>query len=300
MEYELNKIYADLTYEQYAEAEGLRSSDLHALRRSPAHYMANKLKPRTATPAMLFGQMFHKAVEHPARFRDLMRVKPTFVGKTLDGRDSTRSKEAKQKEEEWVLANKDAIILTQDEADRITGMLNAVSNHELLGNMLKGGVSEACLWVKDPATELTLKVRIDYLAVDPEDQRNHYVIDFKTAHDASLESFTWQTYGDKPGRTFYALTAAHYAHAVKLAGLGKGDHYVFVVIEPEAPFDIRVFTMDMRCIEYGESHRAPLTQRFANCLSADKWPGSPQKAEYLAMPEKLDYGRYPESEGYHK
>jgi len=273
-----------LSFEEYEKLEGLRASGLKLLHRSPAHF---KSHAERETPALRFGRLFHLAMQNGERFMDLLRVEPDFVGFTRDGKESSRSKEAKEKKEQWKKdLPKECIVMTHAEADTLIGMVRAVQAHRLLKNLIKNGVRETSLQVDDPETGLKLKCRPDFIS------ETGYCVDFKTTIDARPRQFIRHIF-DEHGY-FYILSAAHYAHCGKVSGAYRSDRFFFVAIEKEPPHGITVFPMDSGCLDVGESHRGPLTKLYAKCLREDDWPCYPVKAVPVEIPGWVQYPDYPE------
>jgi len=277
---ELGKLHTGLSYESYAFEEGLRSSDLKLLKKSPAHF---KAATRKVSPAMNLGKAVHGFLEQGPSFMDKYLVEPIFVGKTKDGRDSTQSKEARDKKKEWYASlSPEITVLDSDQHEQLIGILDSIGKHEFLKKMLKGGTRESSLWVKDPETDLILKCRPDFIAAEG------YMVDFKTTRDARRHFFSgeiFNAYNDQ--RPFYILQAAHYAYCAKLAGLSRPDSFTFVAIESSKPFGIKIYPMDHACIEAGNKWREPLTKLYKECLVKNEWPCYKQEAEEIQIPENF-------------
>lgn len=287
----MSTLLEGVPYEEYDKIVGLRASGLKHLKRSPAHYIADKENPREPSDEMNFGKLFHSAMENPEKFLDLMVVEPLFTGFTKDGKESAQSGEAKQKKKEWYAAlSKEAIVIPAKNHSQLVGMVHAVRKHKIVGNMIKDGVRETTVVVTDPATGQPLKCRPDVIAV------KGYLIDYKTTRDASPSFFLNQIFSDRGTSPFYVLGAAHYTHCARIAQVARGESFVFVAIEKTPPFGIMVYPLDRGQLEVGESHRAPLTRRFANCVQSGEWPSYDQKAFPTEIPEYVKWPDYVEDE----
>lgn len=281
MTVEYGKLHQGLTYEQYDAEPGLRSSDLKLIKRSPAHWVEARRNPSPPTDALRFGQVFHMAIEHGKDFIARYKVEPEFTGRTKDGRESTRSAEALAKKEAWYAdLPKDAVVVKREWLEPLQGMINAALGHRLVGNLLKNGVRETSLWVEDPETGVVLKCRPDFISEEG------FVVDVKTTRDASPGFFKRQIFSDRnEGDPFYVLQAAHYAHCLRAAGIGRGESFVFIAIEKEAPYGIMVYPLDVGCLAPGEQWRSELTGRYAECRRTDTWPAYPEQAYPLVPPQ---------------
>jgi hypothetical protein len=285
MIYEFNKLHQGLSYEQYAEAPGIRASDLKLVRRSPAHWLAAQSTKDKPSEAKEFGRIFHKAMEAPQKFLDLVIVEPIFIGKTKDGRDSERSAEAKMKKEEWKSSlSPDRIVLSKADADTLTGMLTACLRHKIIGNMFREGVRETSLWVTDDVTGEVIKCRPDFI-----NSRSH-VCDIKTTRNASRnfflrEIFSCNYFSDR----FYALQAAHYVHCARIAKVCRDDAFIFVAIEKEPPYGIMIHPLDRGGIEVGERARSILTSKLVECRKNNAWPCYPETVTPVEIPQWVQW-----------
>lgn len=282
---EIGKLLTGVSYQDYHDFglknNALRSGHLPHLKRSPAHFKNYLENPPEETEALRQGKLIHSAFENPEKFLDSYMVEPEFTGKTLDGKESKNSKEAKQKRAEWrENVGKDKIILTSDEAVMITGILEAVAKHRITKNLLKDCVCEVSGFVKDPETGVMLQFRPDRI------HKMGYVIDLKSTRDASIDYFTKEIFSHY-GR-FYILNAAHYVHCAKLMGISKANAYTFVAIEKTKPYALNVFALDENQIEVGERWRKKLTKLYADCLDKNTWPGYEERVINPAIPPWVD------------
>lgn len=275
-----------LSYQEYASAPGLRSGWLQEIRKSPAHLKESITNPKPATEALILGQMIHTALEDPERFLTSAVVEPIFTGKTKDGRDSTRSAEAGKKRDEWrASVPETAIVVTQEEHDMIQGIIEKLTMHRLCRNLLRSGVRESSVWVKDPETGLVLKCRLDFI------HDHGFLVDYKSTMNAAAWSFSSEIFSER--KRFYILNLAHYVHCLRVAGIGRKDEATIIAIEKPRPHGINVFPLDQGMLDMGERWRASLTRRYAECLEKDVWPCYDEAAVQVTIP---NYARYPEDE----
>ncbi len=283
---ELNKLIQGLSYEEYAAIGGLRASDLHELKRTPAHWKAWKDKvPGTddKSDALQFGKIFHYAVEQPHHFLSNYIVEPEFTGLTKDGKESSRSKEAQDKKKAWYAEQKPgAILVKRAWKDDLLGMLNACLNHKLVGNLIRNGVRETSLVTQDPETGETIQCRPDFIS------ERGFLVDFKTTRNANSPFFYNQIFSSRYHEDpFYVLAAAHYTHCIRVAKLKevRHDSMTLVAIEKEPPYAIKIWPLDAGCLDIGERWRQFLMRRYAQCKAAGKWPAYPEQAETVMTPE---------------
>lgn len=284
--YPLGTLVEGLTYDEYAAVDGLRASHLKTIRRSPAHLVAARRRPKESTEALEFGSLFHKAVENGEKFMDTYVVEPEFTGKTKDGRDSTRSAAAKEARVQWYAELKPGtLVVRKDWVDPLVGMLRSCMSHRLVGNLLRNGVRETSLYVEDPDTGELLQCRPDFIS------EKGYMVDLKSTRDATHPFFYHQIFSSKyDGDPFYVLQAAHYAHCARVARLSgvRAESFIIVAIEKEDPYGINVWPLDVGCIGPGEQWRAHLTALYARCKRENHWPCYDERAKAVTPPEWVD------------
>ncbi len=113
---------------EYRALPAISQSDLLILLDSPQKYL-NREALRKESDEMRFGSAFHCALLEPERFGSNYGVMPEFWGKTLDGKASQQSKDAKEKRAKFLADNPDKIWLSSDDVDNITGMLSSVASN---------------------------------------------------------------------------------------------------------------------------------------------------------------------------
>lgn len=285
MSFELGKLHKGVSYEEYAAEPGLRASDLKELKRSPAHWKAAKAQVQEKKEHLEFGKVFHSIIENGEQFLEHYIVEPVFEGRTKKG-DLTTSlncKDVKDKRDAWYAELKpQAVVVQADWVPRILGMMKSIRSHRLVGNLVKNGVRETSLWVKDPDTGLTLQCRPDLVT------EAGFLVDFKTTEDAQPDKWTGP-YGHIFGTRgwFYAMQMAHYNHCLRVAGISRGESATIVAIEKEEPYGIMVYPLDVGNLGPGEQWRHHLTAIYASCVKTDKYPSYPEAAYALLTPEKI-------------
>jgi hypothetical protein len=276
-------LYQGLSYEEYTSTStnisALRSGHLKHLKKSPAHLKAALEAPREETEALRQGKLVHSFLENPEKFMDTYVMEPEFTGKTKDGKDSSRSAEARQAKVDWYASlGPKSIVVKKDDITMIKGISKTIREQSRLRELLKEGMSETSLWVKDPETGVNLTCRPDFIT------KHGHVVDIKTTRDASIPFFLNQIFSDKFSSPFYVLQAAHYSHCIKSAKVGNGESFIFVAIEKEAPWGVRMFPLDSGQLDVGEQVRARLTKLYAECLSKDVWPCYPDEFVHTEIP----------------
>jgi hypothetical protein len=162
-----------------------------------------------------------------------------------------------------------------DPADmaRIRAMMASVRAHPLASRMIHDGDAEATLRWKDGITGLECKARVDYYV-----PRLGMVADVKTSEDARPDAFrkSVANYG-------YHRQDAFYRSAFTAVGAAV-EHFVFVVVEKQAPHAVAVYALDQEAVTRGfASVRADMAV-LAECLRTDKFPGYETSIQTLSVP----------------
>lgn len=277
-EVEIGKLVQGLSYEDYAAIDALRASDLQDLRWSPAHYRARKANPDAATEAQQDGLLIHKLFERGDQLLASLVVEPEFIGRTKDGRESKQSAEAKQMKAAWYSdLPRGTEVVTMDKLTMLQGISSALNKHSLVKNLVRDGVRETSLVVQDPETGVMLKCRPDLITAEG------FLVDFKSTRDARPSFFMNEIFGFRG--YFYVLSAAHYLHCLRVAGISKDESMTFVAIEKEPPYGIKVYPLDVGNIAPGEQWRSELTALYQRCTAENDWPGYPEQAVEVLTPE---------------
>jgi hypothetical protein len=286
---ELNKLHHGLDYQTYhdtsIELRALRAGHLGPLKKSPAHLKVDFDKPSETKDYFEFGKAAHLDIESEEKFNDLVKVEPIFEGRTKKGELTTSMNctEVKEAYDFWH-ANipKGVIVVSAEDMVNLKGIRKTRKENKLVSGILREGIGESSLWVKDPETGVNLACRPDHIT------KSGHVIDFKTTRDATRGFFINQIFSERSHSPFYLLSCAHYAHCLKVAGIGKGDHFVLIAIEKEAPWGIKVYPLDAGHLDAGEVWRSKLTRLYAECLSKDYWPNYADRAEDIDIPQWLN------------
>ena len=257
MELQLGKLIQDQSYEEYAKVDALNASLIKKLHDSPAHAKAylDKQDEKEPTEALLFGSAFHAALLEPSRFKDFMKVKPKFDRRTNVGKAADAEFDFNLKEGD--------IVVKEEWMTQITGMLNAISNHETAAPLLTTGMREVCLYWEDPKTGILCKARYDFITTDG------IPVDIKTTRDAKPENAWKSVFSDD---LLYFLQAGHYSSGAEATGVCMPDSFNFLFIEKEPPYGISVKVMEKADLEVSKFHRDRLVKNYADAKASGIWP----------------------------
>jgi len=252
-----------LTKEQYRGSEAISKSDLDYIAppRTPAHYRAKKsgLLEDEQTPAMRMGSMVHRAVLEPETLSGAWVVKPQGMNFT--------TKEGK----EWKAAQTLPII-GQEEADTITGIVDAVWSHPIAKRVLKGAKTEVCLFAQDDHGTLR-KGRLDALPA-----AGNAILDLKTSVSADPQEFEKSL-----AKYRYHVQAAYYLDLCKLLGIDRTE-FLFIVVEKAAPFAVGVYAIDPQAVELGRREYRRDLQLVRTCTEENRWPAFGDEITTVGLP----------------
>lgn len=283
---ESNTLLKGMTYEEYdtagKELRSLRSGMLRPILESPRHLLAKMQEEKKESEALRQGKIIHQLFENPEKFMDSYMIEPIFEGRTQKGELTTNPncKEVRAAKADWYARIKPgAIVLTADDVDLVNGIWASLQNKKLIRNILKDGVNETSLFTTDAVTGVPLACRPDFVSA-----RGH-VIDLKTTVSAGEPYFMRQIFSNSSMSQWYVLQAAHYAHCLKMAGVGSGEMFTFIAIEKSPPYEMNVFPLDIGCLGIGDQWRQIATERYYECLSSGKWAGYDDRAIAVTVPQ---------------
>lgn len=172
------------------------------------------------------------------------------------------------------------VLLKADEAETVEAMAAALRANPFAAAALSNGESEVTLAWQDEETGVWLRARPDFLPnVVRGTGDTRAVPDLKTAADASPRAFqrAIANFG-------YHQSAALYADGIKAVFGLHPTHWVHVVMEKEPPHVVALYELPGEDIERGRWLNRKAIRRFADCLSADKWPGYSDDVSACGLP----------------
>lgn len=197
---------------------------------------------------------------------------------------------------EHEVANEDKETITEEEAAEVEAIRAAVQAHPVASKLLNEEDGEAelsCFWT-DPKTGLELRCRPDFW-----NKKLNIIVDLKTSRDASYEGFC-KSINDWRYHVQEAFYRDGINETIKQAKLGikPVSKFVFVVIEPVAPYAIGVYTIDPLSQKIGQIEYRKNLDTLAECLEKDEWPGYPVQVQTAGLPEwKLRQWEFENAEG---
>lgn len=165
-------------------------------------------------------------------------------------------------------------ILKYDEAETVKAMAASLKANEFAAAALLNGESEVTLVWTDPETGVWLRARPDFLPA-----KRQIIPDLKTAADGSPRAFARAI-----AQFGYAQSAALYCDGIKAIYGALPTNWLHVVLEKEPPHVVSLYELPGEDIERGRWMNRKAIRVFAECLSADRWPGYADEPLQIGLP----------------
>lgn len=250
----INEIGIRISNAEYRAREGVSSSELKKLMKSPMHYKHWKDNQEEDTPSLLFGRASHKYVLETYDFYNEFAVAPIC---------DRRTKEGKAIWEKFLQESAGKEVITQEQFEQIDAMRNAAYATPFVSKLLSGE-KELSFWGVDEETGLVIKCRPDCLT---EWAGKHILIDYKTSQD--VENMKFYRDSIKFG---YDLQLAYYRDILKQ---NTGHDYMVVIIAQEktAPYVTNVFQLSERYLDNGVELYKEMLKVYKECSESGNWYG---------------------------
>lgn len=243
-----------MTEKEYRSHPAISRSELWRIRESPEKFKYYREHPSEPTPALVFGQLFHKMALQPESVWDEFAIIPDVDRRTKAGKEEYAAFLAEAAEK---------TVVTVDMAQQAADMCAALHNDEFCRKLLSGAKETPYFWV-DEMTGEECKCRTD-CTVEIGDIP--LVVDLKSTGDASTEGFMRSAvkYG-------YHFQAAMYLEGVRAET--KREHgFVFIAVEKEPPYAVNIFQCDKPFLTYGYDVFRELIGTYHYCRESGDWYG---------------------------
>lgn len=269
----MNEGIIELTNKQYHSSNGISSSGIKELLKSPAHYKQYLSQRTEPTPEMIRGTLVHSLILEPDKFTQDFHV----------GEFAVR----RGKEYERLLAScGDKTLVSVEQVKEASEIALQVERqaHEnpVLAAYLKGQKEKSFFWI-DPATKVECKVRPDNIS-----NNGGSLTDLKTTRDAGPDFFLKQVidFGYFISAAFY-LRGIH--HVLSNHGYLPGitelpTEFVFIAIETKAPYQVAIYKADEKMLLAGNFLVDKALDRLSECISTDTWEGYSKEVKELSLP----------------
>lgn len=273
----------EMQHEQYhADKSAVGSSSLVLMLSSPKTFYQGHFfgKHKEETNDMRLGRIIHMALLEGDKFRSRYQVEPVFQGFTKDGKPTTNPNaiDVKEKRLKWYSdLPPGTIVVTQEELDQITGMIESISEHEQGKHVFTGGIPECPGFYRDPLTGIKMKIMPDFRAKD-----FFMITDFKTAVSCEQKLF-----GSKAFSEFrYDLRIWMYAYGASIIEKKPmPENLFFMVTEKKWPYESAVYYMTSEQKAQAEYDYTKAVTRLKSCIDSGHWPMRQTKMEPLWTPK---------------
>lgn len=260
-----------MTEKEYRNHPAVSRSELWWIHESPQKFKFFKEHPGEPTPALLFGQVFHKLALEPDTFFDEYAVAPGV---------DRRTKEGKQAWADFMDEHADKAIIPAEMYAQAMEMCDALAAEPLAVKLLAGAREVAYFWTDDETGE-ECKCRVDCLNTA---YSRPIVVDVKSATDASTEAFTRDAikYG-------YDFQSAMYSEGVA-KHIGQMPLFVFIAVEKEPPYAVNILQADELLLRRGRNLFRDYIGIYHDCKQSGNWYGylgKKNQINNLALPAWL-------------
>ena len=213
------------TNEFYHSAPGISASGLKTIYKKSVYHFLNQ-KPFEST-AMALGSAVHCAMLEPELYYKDYHVMPKIDRRTKAGKEAFEIETKK---------SDGKILLSLEDHEKITSILNNFRNHDLAQNYCKGEI-ELSHYSKHE--NIDVRVRPDVL-----NRVENFISDVKTCQDNSPNAFKRDVY--KYG---YHLQCAFYSDMLGV----PAENFRFIAVETNYPFSVEVYGLSTEMIEQGRN-----------------------------------------------
>ncbi|QDP54254.1 MAG: putative exodeoxyribonuclease 8 [Prokaryotic dsDNA virus sp.] len=207
--------------EKYHSSPGISASGLKAIYKKSVYHFLNQ-KP-FETSSMALGTAVHCAMLEPEMYHKEFHIMPKIDRRTKQGKEQFEIEQKKAKNKKLV---------SFDDHQKITKILENFKNHELAQKYCQGQIE---LSHYGKLENLDVRVRPDCL-----NRVEGFISDVKTCQDNSPNAFKRDVY-----KYAYHLQAAFYMDMCNI------DKFKFIAVETNFPFSVEVYTLSDEMIEQG-------------------------------------------------
>ena len=274
----MNELVRHMPDTEYREHPAVAHSDLKNLKRSPAYARECRTNPKPSSKAMDLGTALHMALLEPRRWMDEVEIDPEHPdgGYPAGWRNTTDYKIRSS-----TLREAGKLLVPSDLYHATGRVVENVEKHTV-GSMVLDAMqgTEWSCFAYDESNGIHRKCRPDILVPDAQT-----VVDLKTTKVAHTAS-TFARHAHSLG---YYTAAPYYLDTLALSG-HDFEHYLFLVVSVEPPFEVNAYALDHDSMEQGRKDYRELLAQWADCQRRGNWPGGQDGVQEVRIPQyALDY-----------
>lgn len=264
-------VYYGVSREEYDHDPGINQSVLKDFinASTPARFKEESARPKEVTPAMRLGSAVDCAASDYSEFKTKYVITPaTYPCEPTKSDPRTEKPWTFQANycKDWKskMESGGKIVLTQDEANTIDGVLLSLSNHNDAFSLLKGCKKQVMVVANHPTYQCRMKCLIDLMPEEPE-----WLFDLKVTESADPITFT------KKCAVFgYHIQAAYYMDVCRFAGLNTVNHFGFIAVDSTPPHGVMIHYLKL---DDPETERGRLLYNkaivdYGKCVADNEWP----------------------------
>lgn len=239
---------------EYRAREGVSSTDLKHMVKSPAHFRYWKDHPQEDTPALLFGRASHKYMLEKDDFFTEFAIAPNIDRRTKAGKEEYAA---------FLEESKDKDIISADDFQKIQEMHEALYSTPFVAQLLSGE-KELSFFLEDEETGLMMKCRPDCLSTIGD---AHILIDYKSCQDASMETFMRSAIN-----LGYDLQMSYYKDIMDKV-TGHEHSVIFIAQEKTPPYAVNILEANEYFIKSGRDMYRTYLDLYKECSDSGNWYG---------------------------
>ncbi len=274
----------DMTDEEYhADKTAIGSSSLRAAVRSLKEFhwdmFSGKSKPETKD--MILGKKIHLAILEPEKFKSLYVVEPVFEGYTKKGELTTDPKcsEVKEKKAAWYAdLGKDAVVVTEDELEMITGIAQSIMEHPDAKELIEGARPEVAGYYRDPETGLRMKIKPDLMFIGDV----AVITDLKSTINGDRFRFGAKTFSDD---LRYDIQLFQYAEGTRIISGREVPQVHVISAEKKKCREVSVYYFEREDLGKAEQDYRNGLRRIRHAIDEGVWPQRQMWMERIHTPK---------------
>jgi hypothetical protein len=265
-------IVAGMEMAPYRAINAVAASDLKNMQRSPAYA---HMRTHTTSPAKEWGTAVHTAVLEPDALEARYRIEPQ---QPEDNAAKLWRSTKLYKEGKAALLAEPGVegVLSASELKGLEQIQRNVAQNKIGAKLHEvGGIREASVFAWDDEFDLWRKVRPDWLI-----ETASMVVDVKTDQDYRPGPFARAC--KKWG---YHVSGAYYMDTLSMVVEREIEHYVFLVVNTDAPHEVASYTLDEDSIQQGRHEYRRALAEWHDCAELGRWPGGSDEIGEIRLPE---------------
>lgn len=232
----------------YESLEGVRSSIIKEMWKSPAHAKTAIETDSKVTPTRYLGYLAHARILEPDFYKTLSET--SVANTTKHG------------------------FIGKEQARKCDAMYLSILLSEFARTILKSAEREICIqWTEERKRSVQCKALIDLYSSELK-----LIADLKTTTDASEDKFINSIfeYG-------YDIQMAHYRAGIESRGTSV-ESCVIIAVESKEPFNVGIFDLSEQTLADAERTRKYCLDLYSQCVAEDNWPGYGEKITLVERP----------------